>query len=74
MHSTTLPTLNNVIKMFTVHYIVHLRYTFSPINMKVRGCDVLVWVQEQRKMNQVLGTFGLVDFTMLWLVLALQAF
>jgi len=29
------------------------------------------WVQGQRKMSQVLGTFGLLDFAMLWPILAL---
>jgi hypothetical protein len=32
------------------------------------------WVQVQRKMNQVLGMFGLLDFTMLQPVLAQSAF
>jgi hypothetical protein len=33
-----------------------------------------VWVQGQRKMSQVLGTFGLLDFTVLLPILAWQAF
>jgi hypothetical protein len=33
--------------------------------MKVRVSDVLAWEQVQRKMNQVLVEFGLLDFTML---------
>jgi nitrate reductase NapE component len=37
--------------------------------MKVRDSDILAWVQGQRK-SQVLGAFGLLDFTMLWPVLA----
>jgi len=32
------------------------------------------WVQAQRKMSQVLGAFGLLDFTTLWPVLAWRAF
>jgi len=32
------------------------------------------WVQEQRKMSQVLGAFGLLDFTMLQPVLTWHAF
>jgi len=32
------------------------------------------WVREQRKMSQVLGRFGLLDFTTLWPVLAWRAF
>jgi hypothetical protein len=42
--------------------------------MKVSDSDVLAWVQGQRKMNQVLGTFGLLDFTMLQPVLAWRTF
>jgi hypothetical protein len=38
--------------------------------MKVRDFDILAWVWGQRKMSQVLGSFGLLDFTMLRLVLA----
>jgi hypothetical protein len=38
--------------------------------MKVRDSDVLAWVRGQRKMSQVLGAFGLLDFTMLRPVLA----
>jgi hypothetical protein len=57
----------------TVHCIVHLLCTFSLVRMKVRDSDVLVWEQGQSKMSQVLGAFGLLDFTMLlptlaWLV------
>jgi len=33
-----------------------------------------VWVQGQRKMSQVLGTFGLLDFTMLRPILAWRVF
>ena len=32
------------------------------------------WVRGQRKMSQVLGAFGLLDFSMLWPVLAWRAF
>jgi hypothetical protein len=54
----------------TVYYIVHLQCTFSLIHMKIRDSNVLVWVRGQRKMSQVLGVFGLLDFTMLQPVLA----
>jgi hypothetical protein len=42
--------------------------------MKVRDSDVLAWVPGQRKMSQVIGAFGLLDFTMLQLVLAWCSF
>jgi hypothetical protein len=42
--------------------------------MKVRDSDVLAWVRGQRKMSQVLGAFGLLDFTMLQPVLACRTF
>jgi hypothetical protein len=76
MHNKTLPTLNKVIIKCTVHYIVHLRCTFSLslVRMKVRDSEVLAWVWGQRKMSQVLGVFGLLDFTMLWPILAWCAF
>jgi len=32
------------------------------------------WIWGQRKMSQVLGAFGLLDFTMLWPALAWRAF
>jgi hypothetical protein len=32
------------------------------------------WVQGQKKISEVLGAFGLQDFTMLWPVLAWHAF
>ena len=32
------------------------------------------WVQGQRKMSQVLGVFGLLNFIMLWPILAWRAF
>jgi hypothetical protein len=32
--------------------------------MKVRVSDVLAWVWGQKKMSQVFGAFGLLDFTM----------
>jgi hypothetical protein len=34
--------------------------------MNVWDSNVLAWVHEQRKMSQVLGVFGLRNFTMLW--------
>jgi hypothetical protein len=75
-HSKTLPTLNKVIIKCTVHYIVHLECTFCLflVRMKVRDSGVLVWVRGQRKMRQVLGAFGLLDFTMLLTVPAWRAF
>jgi hypothetical protein len=62
--------------MCTVHYIVHLQCTFSLslVPMKVRDSDVLAWVQGQRKMSEVLGAFGLLNFTILRPVLAWRAF
>jgi hypothetical protein len=33
--------------------------------------DILAWVQEGSKMSQVLGIFGLLDFTMLWPILTM---
>jgi hypothetical protein len=42
--------------------------------MNVRDSDVLEWVRGQRKVSQVLGAFGLLDFTMLRPVLAWRAF
>jgi hypothetical protein len=33
--------------------------------MKVRDSDILAWVWGQKKMSQVLGMFGLLDFTIL---------
>jgi hypothetical protein len=42
--------------------------------MKVMDSDVLAWVGGQRKMSEVLGSFGLLDFTILQPVLAWWAF
>jgi hypothetical protein len=42
--------------------------------MKVRDSNVSAWVRGQRKMSQLLGAFGLLDFTMLQPVLAWRAF
>jgi hypothetical protein len=42
--------------------------------MKVGDFDVLAEVQEQRKMNQVLGSFLLLEFTMSRPVFAWRAF
>jgi hypothetical protein len=44
------------------------------LHMKVKDSDVLVWVRGQRKMSQVLGVFGLLDFTVLRPVLVWRAF
>jgi hypothetical protein len=38
--------------------------------MKVRDSEVLAWVRGQKKMSQGLGTFGMLDFSMLQPVLA----
>jgi hypothetical protein len=61
-----------------VHYIVHLLYTLYIyiylVCMKVRDSDVLAWVWGQRKKSQVLGAFGLLDFTMLRPILAWRAY
>jgi hypothetical protein len=67
---------NKVIIKCTVHYIVHLQCTFSLslVRMKVRDSDILARVRGQRKTSQVLGAFGLLDFTMLRPVLAWGAF
>jgi hypothetical protein len=54
---------------FTVYFL-----SLSLVRMKVRDSDVLLWVRGQRKMSQVLGAFGLLDFTMLLYVLAWRAF
>jgi hypothetical protein len=54
--------------------MVHLQCTFSLVRMKVRDSDVLLWVRGQRKMSQVLGAFGLLDFTLLRPVQAWRAF
>jgi hypothetical protein len=42
--------------------------------MKERDSDVLAWVRGQRKISQVQGKFGLLDFTMLQPILACNAF
>jgi hypothetical protein len=57
---------------YSTLYIYSL-FSLSFVLMKVRN-SFLVWVRGQRKMSQVLGAFGLLDFTMLWLVLVWRAF
>jgi hypothetical protein len=42
--------------------------------MKVRDSDLLAWLRGKRKTSQVLGAFGMLDFTMLRAVLAWRAF
>jgi hypothetical protein len=74
----------NVHLQCTVHYNVHLQCTLSLsvclsisvslVRMKVRNSDVVAWVGAQRKISQVLGAFGLLNFTMLRPVLAWRAF
>jgi hypothetical protein len=72
--------LNTVIIKCTVHYVVHLQCSFSLslslslVLMKVRDSDVLAWVRWQRKMSNVLGAFGPLDFTMLRPVLSWREF
>jgi len=39
----------------------------------VESCGEML-VQEQRKMSEVMGAFGLLDFTMLWLILTWHMF
>jgi hypothetical protein len=55
--------------------IVHLQCTvsLSLVRMKVRDSDVLAWVRGHRKISQVLGAFGLLDFIILWPVVARHA-
>jgi hypothetical protein len=42
---------------FTVYFL-----SFSLVCMKVRDSEVLAWVRGHRKMSQVLGALGLLDF------------
>jgi hypothetical protein len=61
----------------TLHYtftVQFLTLSLCFVLMKVRNFDVLAWVRGQRKMSQVLGAFGLLNFTMLRFVLAWRAF
>jgi hypothetical protein len=44
------------------------------ILMKEMDSEVLAWVQGKRKMSQLLGAFGLLDYTMLQPVLAWRMF
>jgi hypothetical protein len=61
--------------MYTTLYIYSvLSLSLSLVRMKERDSDVLAWVRGQRKVSQVLGPFGLLDFTMLRPVLAWLAF
>jgi hypothetical protein len=58
-----------------VYCTLHCTFiVYSLVCTKVRDSDVLVWVWGQRKMRQVLGTFGLMDLTMLWTVAAQRPF
>jgi hypothetical protein len=54
---------------FTVYFL-----SLSLVRTKVSGSEVLAWVRGQRKTSQVLGAFGLLDFTMLRPVLAWRTF
>jgi hypothetical protein len=44
--------------------------SLSLVCMKVRDSDILALEQGQRKMSQVLGTIGLLNFNMLQPILA----
>jgi hypothetical protein len=55
-------------------YSLSLSLSLSLGRMKVRDSDFIAWVQGQRKLRQVLGAFGLLDFTMLRPVLAWRVF
>jgi hypothetical protein len=48
--------------------------SLSLVRMKLRESDVLARVRGQRKMSQVVGAFGQLDFTMLRAVLAWRSF
>jgi hypothetical protein len=56
--------------------MLHCTFTvyFLSCTYESRDSDTLAWVQGQRKMSQVLGTFGLLDFTMIQPVLAWRMF
>jgi hypothetical protein len=51
-----------------------LSLSLSLVSMKVGDSDLLAWVRGQWKMSQVLDACGLLDFTMLRLILAWAAF
>jgi hypothetical protein len=74
LRTVTIPTLNKVIIKCTIHYIVHVQFSFSLVRVKLRDSEVVAWVRGQRKMSQVLGAFGLLDFTMLQPILARHKF
>jgi hypothetical protein len=59
--------------LYTTLYIYSV-LSLSLVLMKVRDSDVLAWVQGKRKMSKILGAFGVLDVTMLRLVLAWRAF
>jgi hypothetical protein len=66
--------LYTVLCMYGVLYTaLCINCVFSLVRMKVRDSDVLARVRGQRKMSQVLGTFGLPNYTALWPVLAWRA-
>jgi hypothetical protein len=50
--------------LHTTLYIYSVR-SLSLVRMKVMDSDVLAWVRGKRKLSQVLGAFGLLDFTIL---------
>jgi hypothetical protein len=62
---------------FTVYCTLHCTFTvysLSLIRTKVRDFDVWARVWGQRKMSQVLGLFGLLEFAMFQPILAWHAF
>jgi hypothetical protein len=60
-----------------VYCTLHCTFTVYFLSLSrtdERDSDVFAWVRRQRKMSQVLGAFGLLDFTMLRPILAWRAF
>jgi hypothetical protein len=64
MHSKDISNIKQGNKVYTKLHIYSV-LSLSLICMRVWNSDILVYVQGQRKMSQVLGAFGLLDFTML---------
>jgi hypothetical protein len=61
--------------LYTVLYSYSVLSLFlCLVHMKVRDSDVLALVRGQKKVCQLLGAFGLLDFTMLRPALAWRAF
>jgi hypothetical protein len=55
-------------------WYIYIVLSLSLVPTKVMDSDVLAWVRGQRKMSQLLGAFGLLDFTMLRSVLVWRAY